>query len=594
MAREMLPAVTSPALVCVFASAAPAGRAARRALTGRASGAAASAGLQSWPARAQNSLLRELRAEPVAAPPHASREVRDAHYTRVRPTVPSPDPELVIHSAEVASALGLTADDCASEEFEKFFGGRPADDVETWATVYGASFGGRYGGQRGDGRAISVGQVNGLEVQLKGAGTTPYSRRFDGRAVLRSCVREFLASEAMAALGVPTTRSLCVVTTGDTVRRMWYSDEGYERPVAEPGAVGTRVAPAFLRFGQFELFLRRGENGLLLELATHALRREFGHLLVQEPEAAQSTQLCRMFEEVCERHALLVSEWLRVGYAQGNMNSDNSALGGVTLDYGPFGFMEKFQPAWNPWVGGGESYCFMQQPNAAATNLVLLSECFVRIVDDVGAAEGLTRKQRSEAKERIQQAVSSGFVDSFNTKHDDNCRRKLGLATWDEGAKGLWAQLYRLMASSSGEGVDFTLTFRSLSEATPPAPEAAEDELLRVVEPAALQPTAEWPAEHRAAWAAWASSYWARVAEEGRPAAERLREMSAANPKYILRNWMAAEAYDAAARGDYELVHDVHRVLASPYDAQGRDVDERWAIPTPNWARGKPGLEVMS
>ena len=189
---------------------------------------AASAGtLDNWAAATDNTLLRDLRKDGSSIPWWESREVTGAHYVSVRPTVNASDPTLIIHSPEVAASLGLSVDECESEAFLKTFGGAPAENVECWATAYGASFAGSYGGQRGDGRAISIGQLkNGLEVQLKGAGVTPFSRRFDGRAVLRSCVREFLASEAMAALGIPTTRALCVVATGEKVRRSWYDDNG--------------------------------------------------------------------------------------------------------------------------------------------------------------------------------------------------------------------------------------------------------------------------------------------------------------------------------------------------------------------------------
>lgn len=207
-----------------------------------------------WTTRFDNSLLRDLQAESSSFNPHQSRQVLGAHYTRVRPTVSAPLPKLVVHSTEVAASLGLSDADCKSEEFLTFFAGSVPDEVETWATAYGASFTGRYGGQRGDGRAISVGQLAGQELQLKGAGVTPYSRQFDGRAVLRSSVREFLVCEAMAALRVPTTRALCVISTGESVPRAWYDDEGRERMTREPGAVGARVSSSFIRFGQFELF----------------------------------------------------------------------------------------------------------------------------------------------------------------------------------------------------------------------------------------------------------------------------------------------------------------------------------------------------
>ena len=268
-----------------------------------AASAAADLSFPDWPASFDNTLLRDLRAD-TFGDPYQSREVHGAHYTRLRPNVKAPKPVLVAHSEEVAATLGMSAADVASEAFLKMFSGSPPATHECWATAYGASFAGSYGGQRGDGRAVSLGQTGEVELQLKGGGTTPFSRQvrtasappphrlrttspppsphcpcmaapciphpallqFDGRAVLRSCVREFLASEAMAALRVPTTRCLCVVATGDGVVRQWYGEDGRERVLNEPGAVGTRVARSYLRFGQMELFTQRGDLPLLQAL----------------------------------------------------------------------------------------------------------------------------------------------------------------------------------------------------------------------------------------------------------------------------------------------------------------------------------------
>ena len=553
--------------------------------------AAAEPAFPDWPSKFDNSLTRALRADDTKAP-HVSRQVTGAHFTRVRPTVPAPAPELVVLSEDAAAELGMSAADCASEAFLAMFSGSPPASTECWATVYGASFVGQYGGQRGDGRAISIGQVGGRhEVQLKGAGVTPFSRQFDGRAVLRSCVREFLASEAMAALGVPTTRALCVVATGDRVFRRWYDQGGMERAMEEPGAVGTRVAPSFLRFGQMEIFSQRGELPLLKELAEHALERDYAHLRVQQPDAPLSALLVAMYAEICERQATLVAEWLRVGYCQGNMNSDNSALGGVTLDYGPFAFMEKFNPTYNPWSGGGRPYCFGMQPQAAATNLAGLAQAFTQLIESVGKAEGLSGAARQEAIEGVQRGLSEGFVDTFHARNDEHCRRKLGLGAWDDGAQELWNELYKLMSTRCGVGLDFTLFFRALSaEGAPSAAEAVDGALGR----AALQELGEWPSAHRAEWDAWKATYAARVAADALPAAERRASMERANPQYVLRNWMAAEAYEAAERGDYSIVREVHEVLRRPYDAQDAATADKYAQPTPQWARDRPGLAYMT
>ena len=273
----------------------------------------------------------------------------------------------------------------------------------------------------------------------------------------------------MAALRVPTTRALSVVASGDLVQRFWYDDDGHEMPKSELGAVGCRTATSFLRLGQFELFHHNGESDLLVELAEHALGREFGHLRVQHPSESKAQLMVRMFDEICERHAHLIAEWLRVGYCQGNMNSDNSAIAGTTLDYGPFAFMEKFIPLYNPWVGGGVAYAFGRQPQAAAINLSGVAPAFVELVEHFAKAEGLSKAATNEAIEGVRRAVSHTYIDSFHAKLNEGCRQKLGLESWDDEAQELWDDLFRLMSSQCGkEGIDFTLLFRGLTELPPP------------------------------------------------------------------------------------------------------------------------------
>ena len=279
------------------------------------------------------------------------------------------------------------------------------------------------------------------------------------------------------------------------------------------------------------------------------------------------------------------------------------------MDYGPFGWMERFDPGWCPWVGGGAPYAFGAQPQAAAVNCAGLSDAFAQLVRDAAADDGLPKAEREAAVQDVRDAVSGKFVDSFHAKNDDNSRRKLGLATWDEEAKALYQGLYTLMARHAGAGgVDFTLTFRALSDATPPADDAdgaragwpeggaagAAGRVAALLGRAALEPVESWADADVELWSDWLRRYWARVGAEERPAAERQAEMRAANPKYILRNWMAAEAYEGAARGDPSVARELHAVLAKPYDEQGAAEEERWAQPTPRWARDRPGLHVMS
>ena len=426
--------------------------------------------------------------------------------------------------------------------------------------------------------------------------------------------------------------------------------------------MGTRVATSFVRFGQLELFAQRGELDLLAEIAEHALEREYAHLK-ETPETRLSCRLLlRLFDEVCTRQAALVAEWQRVGYCQGNMNSDNSALGGVTLDYGPFAFMEKYEPYYNPWVGGGRPYSYGMQMEAAATNLgevapggarAGLAFAFAELALHLLAAEERRGGGEGEGDQRMSKAEvlaslrrsTTGFRPTYQRKHDDNCRAKLGLAVWGDEAQWLWAELLRLMSSCSGQGpaaapgvalgeaapatargwrlpsclpsclpwesrdpidppppppppplaptplsggVDFTLLFRSLGRpeiaelalaelATSdgasagaesdgeggaalrrgddegPSPSAA---LRALLQPAALDDLDTWPAVHVREWEAWALRYWSLVRTEA-SGDERTQGMAAANPKYILRNWMAAEAYEAAEKGDYSVVRSL-------------------------------------
>ena len=278
---------------------------------------------------------------------------------------------------------------------------------------------------------------------------------------------------------------------------------------------------------------------------------------------------------------------------QGNMNSDNSALSGITLDYGPFAFMEKFSPLYNSWVGGGMPYSFGRQPQAAAVNLAGLSAPFIELVELVGKEEGLSPSEVESSRDEIRGAVSHGFVDSFHSMHDANCRAKLGFASWDAEAEALWSELFGLMSSRCGKaGIDFTLLFRSLC--VPPPTAGGEGSLLDTVRPAAFEDVEKWPADHREEWEGWLRKYFDKVAADDRSESDRLAEMKNNNPKYILRNWMAKEAYEAAARGDCSIVRELLEVLTRPYDEQSDKIADRWGGLTPEWARDRAGLAYMS
>ncbi|NRA34917.1 MAG: YdiU family protein, partial [Polyangiaceae bacterium] len=300
----------------------------------------------------QSRFVSELPGDKLSA--NRPRQVEGACYSLVEPT-PVAAPKVIAHSQEVADQLGYSSDDLESARMSAVLGGCALQEgMTSFAAAYGGHQFGNWAGQLGDGRAISLGERQGpdgnwLEMQLKGAGPTPYSRTADGRAVMRSSVREFLCSEAMFHLGVPTTRALSLVSTGDAVVRDVLYD-GNAKP--EPGAIVCRVAPSFLRFGNFELFASRGDETTLRQLTNYTLRHFFPQLLTPEMIAGTiepgKDEIAAMFSEVCLSTAIMVNHWMRVGFVHGVMNTDNMSILGLTIDYGPYGWLEDFDPTWTP------------------------------------------------------------------------------------------------------------------------------------------------------------------------------------------------------------------------------------------------------
>lgn len=467
-------------------------------------------------ARCDNSIKRELKADAKNEERHPNRETRECsgHWVEVDPT-PLPSPTLVAFSPDMARTLGLDPAECASGAFARLFSGDVSAvdaDVRSWATPYAVSVFGHpipspdpFGRGRayGDGRAVTLGELvtpsgEHWELQLKGAGTTPFSRNGDGRAVLRSSVREFLVSEAMHHLRVPTTRALSLVASGsEHARRMWYApgDRGRDHPpntlVNERCAITCRAAPSFLRVGHLELHARRAarsEAGALEELeglARYALRREFSGV---DGGLPLRQQLLEMVREFGRRQADLAVAWLRVGYVQGNMNSDNCLLSGRTMDYGPFGFVEAYDALWSPFTSDMErKFGFTRQPLAAQVNLMTLARALVPLFEREGG--GL---------DELQAIVQEEYGSDLEHKMAEMRRQKLGLAEWDAGgADGLWTQLEQLMQRS---GVDYTIFWRQLAQISGDAAaeaavrgEGSADGLLQLLAPAFYAPTADQP-----------------------------------------------------------------------------------------------------
>ena len=524
--------------------------------------------------RADYSLLDSLQADPQATGDghdHRPRQVFSGHYVPVTPT-PLAAPELVAHSSTLFQELGLSEALIHDEQFLRLFSGdisvaRQPMRPYGWATGYALSiYGTEYiqqcpfgtGNGYGDGRAMSVfeGVFNGRrwEMQLKGGGPTPYCRGADGHAVLRSSVREFLAQELMHALGVPTSRSLTLlVSRAETVRRPWYSPNSRsfdpDIVVDNPAAITTRVAPSFLRVGQLELFARRARSdahpGALQELqmiTAHLIERNYRPEI--DPTLAFSEQVVELAELFRARLTTLVANWMRVGYCQGNFNSDNCAAGGFTLDYGPFGFVELFDPGFQPWTGGGEHFCFFNQPLAAEANFHMFWTALRPLLE--GNTEALARLDQ----------IREGFAEAMQQQLEAMWARKLGLSRYDAD---LVNELLQLLVLSRA---DYTIVFRRLSAiAADPAAEIAAQ--LSALKESFYQTSSE---ELDGQWTRWLARWRDQITANGDPS-ETSAAMQRTNPAITWREWLIAPAYEQAGQGDTTLIQELQELFRHPYDA---------------------------
>jgi uncharacterized protein YdiU (UPF0061 family) len=448
-------------------------------------------------------------------------------YTLVQPT-PVAAPKLLAWSADLANTLGLGFPSAAAVEI--LAGNRVLPGMRPYAARYGGHQFGSWAGQLGDGRAITLGEIAGQELQLKGAGRTPYSRTADGRAVLRSSLREFLCSEAMHWLGVPTTRALALVATGEQVIRDMFYDGN---PAPEPGAIVCRVAPSFVRFGNFQVL----EDELKTPLLEYVIRHHYPGLKPAE-----------FFRELCRRTALLMVDWMRLGFVHGVMNTDNLSILGVTIDYGPYGWLEGYDPQWTPNTTDlpGRRYCYGNQPQIALWNLTRLAESLVVIVE----------------KEKLEQGLEL-YVETYQGAMTKALAAKLGLEALDEA---LMTGLFKVLSEAE---TDFTLFFRNLARAEKPAD-------LHAAFYTQPGPSLE----------AWLKLYLAHAPRD------RAERMNAVNPKYIFRNYLAVLAIEALEKGDSAPLERLMRVLARPYDEQPQE--EELAVRRPEWARERAGCSALS
>ncbi|MEQ8857501.1 MAG: YdiU family protein [Pseudomonadales bacterium] len=516
--------------------------------------------------RFDNRFVRELPADPGTG--SGRRQVRDALYSRIAPT-PVSAPRLVAFWPEVAELIGLADTDCATQAFaDVFTGNRLLPGMDPHATCYGGHQFGSWAGQLGDGRAINLGEVvnPGGEhwmLQLKGAGPTPYSRSADGLAVLRSSVREFLCSEAMHHLGVPTTRALSLTLTGEqVVRDMLY--DGH--PAPEPGAVVCRVAPSFTRFGHFEILAARRETGLLQRFLDYTVACDFPDLAAIEAPAERSAA---WFAEVCRRTARMIVEWMRVGFVHGVMNTDNMSVLGLTIDYGPYGWLDDYDPDWTPNTtdAGGRRYRFGHQPRVAQWNLLQLANALYPLV---GAAEPL-------------EAGLKAFEQDYLAGAHATQAKKLGLADGRDADAALFAELDAVLQATE---TDMTLFYRCLADVSPDA-----EDPLAALRDAYYRPE-EIHGEVDARIRGWLTRYFERLRSDGADPTTRRRRMNAVNPRFVLRNYLAQLAIDAAEQGDFSVIAELQDVLRTPYDQHpGHGA---WAGRRPDWARNRVGCSMLS
>ena len=537
---------------------------------------------------ADYSLMDHLTPDPDATSDgvdHRPRQVFSGHYVPVRPTAIE-TPEYVAHSEDLFRELGFADSLALSDDFIRMFSGdlsfvpEPMRKVG-WASGYALSiYGNEYtqqcpfqtGNGYGDGRAISVLEAvfNGRrwEVQLKGGGQTPYCRGGDGRAVLRSSVREFLAQEHMHALGVPTSRSLSLyVSKTERVRRSWYSEGSHSRDpdqlVSEPVAISTRVAPSFIRVGQLELFGRRARKQEhpraieeLEQLVLHLIDREYSGVIDQT--VATPTKVVMLAQAFRGRLASLVANWIRVGYCQGNFNSDNCAAGGFTLDYGPFGFCEVFEPFYQPWTGGGQHFAFLNQPAAAEQNFKSFCSALRPLLN--GHEEELAQLDE----------IQKGFSEVMQAEMERMWSAKLGL-------KGFDAELFReLVMLMTRTPVDYTIFFRELSS-VPDDIEPLKQSFYRSLDEAGGTDSEGLLKR----WSEWLAKWKCQIGIDGAGNGSRLqeelsRDMKLVNPKYTMREWFVVPAYQQAAEGDYLPLRDLQKVLNQPYDEQSDGVENRY------------------
>ena len=510
----------------------------------------------------KNTLTTELPADVVKE--NTRRQVENAAFSYVLPKKTA-KPEILHVSKEMASELGISNTETKTDFFKNIVTGNDIyPNTTPYAMCYAGHQFGNWAGQLGDGRAINLFEVEyqnkNWKVQLKGAGETPYSRTADGLAVLRSSVREYLCSEAMFYLGVPTTRALSLSLSGDTVLRDILYDGN---PAYEKGAIVARISPSFLRFGSFEIFTARDDLKNLKVLVDYTIKHHFPHL-----GAPSKENYIAFFKEVTARTLKMIIAWQRVGFVHGVMNTDNMSILGLTIDFGPYGWLEGFDFGWTPNTTDRQHkrYRYGNQPNMGLWNLYQLANALYPIIEDVAPLETILKQYSTDFEQQSLTMMKS----------------KLGLSISDVDDLQL---IQRLEDNLQLVETDMTIFFRKLSDFTD-----AESSLLLIEK--AFYDFENISNEVKDNWNLWFKKYANRLQKEFISSEERKQKMDTVNPKYVLRNYMSQMAIDEADKGNYTLIDELFQLLKKPYETQPEQ--EKWFSKRPEWARNKVGCSMLS
>lgn len=513
----------------------------------------------------KNKFTKELSADVIEN--DEPRQVVGACFSYVEPKKPS-NPSIIHVSKDVAQSVGLTEKDLNSDEFLNVFSGKSVfKETKPYAMCYAGHQFGHWAGQLGDGRAINLFEIENnnvsLMLQLKGAGKTPYSRKGDGFAVLRSSIREHLCSEAMFHLGVSTTRSLALALSGDEVLRdvLYNGNAAYEK-----GAIVTRVAPSFIRFGNFEIFAAREDDKNLKSLVDYTIKYYYPEISLEGKE-----KYLAFFETVANKTLKMIVHWQRVGFVHGVMNTDNMSIHGLTIDYGPYGWLEDYNPNWTPNTTDNEHkrYRFGNQSKIAQWNLLQLANALFPLIE------------KAEPLEKI----LNDFPIQYEVEYLEMMHDKLGFFSENEKTK---ESIYLLTENLQLTETDMTIFFRDLSQVKQDntietALEKLKDAFYNVEEVKDIT---------KDTWLYWFTQYLSIIKHQGVTDEDRKNAMNRVNPKYVLRNYMAQLAIDEADKGDYKLLNEMYEMLLKPYDEQPEY--QKWYAKRPDWARHKVGCSALS